>query len=396
LSAAARIAASRGIEIVGFEIAKRDATYGFSSDEKGDGFTRFTVFPEAVLEDLSPAEIREAVLEALDELDPDAVAITSYSTPEARSCLQWCAARRRISILMTATKADDAPRRRWRERVKSILLRGYGAAVVGGSPQESYLVDLGFPRDRIFHGYDVVDNDQIAQRVRSIRSDRAVGPDLPGIEANSPFFLVSARMTERKNYPGLLAAYSRYRKRVDNPWPLVALGNGPLRPEVETTIQREAISGITLAGFRPYEDLPYYYANAGAFVHTAHTDQWGLVINEAMAAGLPVLVSTGSGCVTDLVHDGRNGYTFSSRDHRRLAQLMVTVSEDPELVARLGNESKKIISEWHPDRFGRALMDAFDVAGSAGSAHPGLLWRITINAIQLSATTQDSFHTVRP
>jgi glycosyltransferase involved in cell wall biosynthesis len=399
LRAAAKALAPRGIDVVGFEIASRDRTYGFSSDEEGDGFARFTVFPDAVLEDLSPVEIRGAVRNALDQLDPHAVAITSYASSEARSCLEWCSERKRIAILMTATKADDAPRSRWRERLKSILLRGYDAAVVGGSPQEAYIVSLGFPKDRIFHGYDVVDNDWIVERVSEIRSrpDAVhMGQTLPGLDTDTPFFLASARMTQRKNYPGLIAAYAEYRRSNEMPWRLIALGDGPLRSEIESSILLRSIEGITLAGFRPYEQLPHYYAGAGAFVHAAHLDQWGLVVNEAMAAGLPVLVSTGSGCVTDLVQEGMNGYSFESTDTERLSHLMAKVSSDESLRRNMGSRSKEISDDWHPDRFGNALVLALESAKEVDRSRFDPIWSLTIRAIRWLARSSDSFYTVRP
>ncbi|MFV1979665.1 MAG: glycosyltransferase family 4 protein, partial [Rhodothermia bacterium] len=382
LRAAARVAEPRGMDIVGLETARKDKTYGFHSDAEGDTFERYTVFQHEVLEDLKPAEIRRAVHRSLDELNPGAVAITSYSTTDARSCLEWCESRGKIAILMMATKADDAPRSWWRERVKSILLRRYQAAVVGGAPQEAYLTQLGFARERIFVGYDVVDNDWIVDQTDEIRLAGSFDRSLPGLGTETPFFLVSARMTSRKNYTGLLEAYASYRSRVDSPWRLVALGDGPLRSEIESRIERDPIEGITLAGFVPYKQLPHYYASARAFVHTAEIDQWGLVVNEAMAASLPVLVSTGAGCVTDLVRDGENGYSFSPRSPDALAKFMIEISGDDALQSRMGRRSRQIIADWHPDRFGHALISALDLAIEDGPVRMGIGWKLTLNSIQ--------------
>jgi len=203
-------------------------------------------------------------------------------------------------------------------------------------------------------------------------------------------------MISRKNYTGLLDAYVSYRSRVDAPWRLVALGDGPLRSEIESRIERDSIVGITLAGFVQYKKLPNYYASARAFIHTAVLDQWGLVVNEAMAAALPVLVSTGAGCVTDLVRDGENGYSFSPSSPDALAKFMVEISGDSELRFRMGRRSRKIIAEWHPDRFGQALMSALDLAIKGGPVRMGVGWKLTLNSIQRLARKHDSFHSAQP
>ena len=81
-----------------------------------------------------------------------------------------------------------------------------------------------------------------------------------------------------------------------------------------------------MPGFKQYHDLPAYYGLAGAFVHTSTVEQWGLVVNEAMAAGLPVLVSRNCGCAADLVQDGVNGFAFDPLDGDRMAALLTKVA----------------------------------------------------------------------
>ena len=83
---------------------------------------------------------------------------------------------------------------------------------------------------------------------------------------------------------------------------------------------------VILAGFKQYDELPAYYGLASAFVHASTTEQWGLVVNEAMASGLPVLVSDRCGCAPDLVEDGVNGFTFDPYDVEALAGLMQRVA----------------------------------------------------------------------
>ena len=99
------------------------------------------------------------------------------------------------------------------------------------------------------------------------------------------------------------------------------------RAEVEEAISRLSVEGsVHLVGAQSYGDVPAYYALAGAFVHASTTEQWGLVVNEAMASGLPVLVSNRCGCAPDLVQEGVNGFTFDPCNVEELAQLMLKIS----------------------------------------------------------------------
>jgi glycosyltransferase involved in cell wall biosynthesis len=118
---------------------------------------------------------------------------------------------------------------------------------------------------------------------------------------------------------------------------------------------------VYLPGFKPYEELPVYYALANTFVHASTSEQWGLVVNEAMASGLPVIVSNRCGCASELV-DG-NGFTFDPTNEQELtARLLEMVSLSDEERKHLGDNSYKIASNFAPERFGEGLERAAGVA----------------------------------
>ena len=119
---------------------------------------------------------------------------------------------------------------------------------------------------------------------------------------------------------------------------------------------------VRMPGFQQYENLPIYYGLADAFIIPSETEQWGLVVNEAMASGLPVLVSNRCGCVPDLVEEGRNGFTFDPFDETDLADLMLRMSDDGCDRQAMGTASREIIAAWSPERFGRNLIRAANCA----------------------------------
>ena len=394
LEAAHRHFTRQGVELIGLETAGQDATYAWRVEAGPTSFHREQVFPDQTFETILPSEMHDGVTRALDRLLPDAVAITSYSFPDARASLAWCRRERRTAVLMSASREEDAPRIGWRERFKSLLVRQYDAALVGGTTHRAYLETLGFPKNRIFSGYNAVDNAYFRQGAEAARADPAAYHYLPGLDVQAPFFLTVNRLLAIKNLDGLLLAYARYRRRTSGcPWRLVLLGDGPERPRLGTLVEWEQIGDVVFAGFQQVDVLPAYYGLAGAFVHPTYKDTWALVVNEAMAAGLPVLVSTGAGCAQDLVRDGENGYRFDPRDTEDLADKMHRLATSADL-ARMGQRSQEVIAAWSPQRFAEELWQAVQ-AGRPHADRPlspavaAALW-----ALRKTARSADAFHTV--
>ena len=357
-----------GIEVVGLETANQDKTYAWRQESGPTIFERHVAFPGRTYEQISPLLIWKGMMSVLDRIDPQAIAICGYSTHDAWSALAWCKLHRRAAILMTDTKWDDAPRTVWKEGLKRRVVRQFATALCGGSLHRKYLEQLGMKPERIFEGCAAVDNDYFWQGAERARQNPDAYRSLPGLESPEPFFLASARFIKCKNLDGLLRAYVRYRRRSANtgksltPWRLVILGDGVERDALEHLVYSESIQGVSFAGFRQIEELPIYYGLASVFIHPAYKDTWGLVVNEAMAAGLPVLVSNRCGCAPDLVSDGNNGFTFSPEDVTALADLMMKVSSGQVNLQAMSLAARNRIGERGPKRFAQGLYGALQVA----------------------------------
>ncbi|HET6389275.1 glycosyltransferase [Hyphomicrobium sp.] len=290
---------------------------------------------------------------------PDAVAIPGYAEPFALAALRTCNALNIPAILMSDTHAGSVSRNRVREALKRQLVQLYRAAFVAGTPHAEFLVSLGFPAHKIATGFDTIDNAHFAKASENTSEREALK------QANLPksFFLCCARLVSKKNLPFLIEAYARYRSaHSDQPWDLVIAGDGPLREAVtDRASELSVTSSVHLLGHKSYAALPGIYARAGAFVLPSIVDEWGLVVNEAMAAGLPVLVSEGAGCQRDLVEGGVNGFSFDPRDAGELARLLAAVATSSNR-EEMGAASRRIISEWDLGRFVQGLTQAVDLA----------------------------------
>jgi glycosyltransferase involved in cell wall biosynthesis len=246
------------------------------------------------------------------------------------------------------------------------------------------------PRERIFTGYDVVDNHYFRQKAEEIRSQTSEVRQKHALPEN--YFLASARFVAKKNLARLVQAYAEYRRRWEvrsgnsevrddgAPWDLVLLGDGPLRATLNSQLSTLNLNAhVHLPGFRPYNELPAYYALAKAFVHASTTEQWGLVVNEAVASGLPVIVSSRCGCAPELVNG--NGVTFDPTDDDELAtRLLEMASLSDEERKHLGNNSYLIAANFAPERFGEGLERAATVAMGAPQKELGVIDRALLLA----------------
>lgn len=476
-----------GWEVIGLETASTDATYAWnevrpSTDGEDGSPLVVTVFPGQVHEEITGGECRRSLPSCLEELAPDAVAIAGWGTLDARVSLHWCRKNNVKAIIMSETREVDGPRRWWKERIKTLIMRDIHGALVGGAAHRNYLAKLGIPEARIRLGYNVVDNAYFAAEATRWRGSMSGGSvsgeplavggerdavggegevgrwplaDGGAVSPMPPYFLASNRFIERKNLVRLIEAYALFcRLPAANgqpptasgppptasgppptPWSLVLLGDGQLRAQLiaqchtlgltvieaapwETGGQegREqlAVGGestkagkeaafedaailrpddksstahrqppvdfaalrpsplrsdcpppterpptVFFPGFRQIDELPRFYAHAGAFIHLALEEPWGLVINEAMACGLPVLSGNNVGAAAELIEEGKNGWTFDAGSVEAIAGAMArltALSEEKRLA--MGLASAQILEERCPtSAFGRGLAE---------------------------------------
>lgn len=355
---------------------------------------------------LSRRDFKHRLERALNAFEPEAVFVPGWSCRGALLGLSWCLKQGVPAIVMSESTAWDDQRHPVKEWIKSSIISFFSAALVGGSPHRAYLEQLRMPPDRIFLGYDVVDNGFFSEEVRKIVEGRASRVESDAGK-KKPYFLASARFIKKKNLPMLLRAYALYRQEAITavevrgllgnghkqhqsnnndqpfpPWDFVLLGDGPMRPELCLLISLLGLEGcVHMPGFKQYDALPSYYAGASAFIHASKTEQWGLVVNEAMASGLPVLVSNRCGCATDLVREGFNGWTFDPGDQKQLADLMCQLSGDEMSGVKMGEGSREIIAEWGPDRFVSGFLSAIKSVNRFSKRRYGLFQRLILWAM---------------
>ena len=339
------------------EISNRDSLATLQG-EACEIALKSTLFPGRALHQIGRGHLRRSIAHYLETANPDVCCVNGWDLPGTAVMLDWAIENGVPTVLMSETNQHDKKSNRIKEGIKRRFVSFCGAALVGGGWHREYLVKLGMPPASIFNGYDVVDNDhftkgaQIALRnYLSARHDNGLPED---------YFLACARFEAKKNLRRLIEGYSEYvRCAPGPPWNLVIVGDGPLRLELMVRAETLGLSNLVkFMGTRTYSQLPAIYGLARAFVHASSTEQWGLVVNEAMAAGLPVFVSRRCGCVTELVKEGVNGFTFDPLRSSDIAEKMIWAHNHAATLKQMGDRSQDIIRDWGPDRFAQSLKAA--------------------------------------
>lgn len=392
-------AAARRFPLAVIESSGLDETYAWDAVTGSEGFERVTLFENADAQRMPGLKVAQRIATALDKLQPKAVAVPGWADSAAIGALKWCLRNNIPAVVMSESTRWDAVRKAWGEAVKRQIVRLFSAGLAGGTPHADYLSDLGLPRDRVFLGYDAVDNDYFQMNAEKLKSETVKGEYQKKFGLPKRYFLATARFVEMKNLPRLLQAYARYRKLAaaadhgqqatdsgtSTPWLLVLLGDGPLKPELCRLIAELHLEDfVLLPGFKQYPELPVYFGLATAFVHVSTKEPWGLVVNEAMATALPVLVSRHCGCARDLVQEGVNGFTFDPYNVEEMAQVMLRVG-NMEQAARIvmGLASQRIISNWGTEHFAEGLQSAFNAALSNGPGRANLTARFLLGCLLL-------------
>ena len=289
--------------------------------------------------------VTPGIVRALREAEPDVVVVTGWSTFAAQAALAWCRARR-IPYLLLVSSHDAAPRAGWRRLVKGAIVprivRGAAGALVLGTLSRDSLVGRGAHPEsvRIFaNTVDVVawgkQADELAVRRTALRQAIGAGPD-------DIVVLSVARLAPEKGLDMLVRAAAE----VGDPrLLLVVAGHGPDGPEVDRLAGELGVR-VRLVGELRWDDLPEVYVAADIFALLSSREVWGVVVNEAAACGLPLVLSDQVGAAHDLLREGENGALVPTGDVDAAAAAIRALAADPGLRVAQGARSRELMIDW--------------------------------------------------
>jgi glycosyltransferase involved in cell wall biosynthesis len=196
---------------------------------------------------------------------------------------------------------------------------------------------------KILLANNAVDNDRLLKTYLAAKKERS----------NKNFIFVG-RFIKEKNLTSLIEAFSMLE---NNDWGIILVGTGP-----EEEVLKKQAKGMSKIKFHEpvaWYDVPKALALADVFVLPSISEPWGLVVNEAMACGLPVIVSEKCGSAHDLVVQSVNGFTFVPESVEQLKDHLNWFLKNSEKLEKMGKESQKIISTHRPEIVAKQMYDAF-------------------------------------
>lgn len=283
---------------------------------------------------------------ALDQFSPDVTICGGYNYLAAWEALRW-ARRHDVAFLpwVESTAQDSRSGAFWLESLKARFLRQCQGFVVPGKSSFHYLSTYGLPGHSIFTAPNAVDTSFFAKaaaiaRVNASQSRQSF--NLP-----DRYFLFVGRLEPEKGIFDLLDAYAELSPNLRSRVGLVFAGDGSGRSRLEA--RATELETVQIAGFQQREQLAIFYGLADAFVFPTHTDPWGLVVNEAMACGLPVVCSSAAGCAADLIVDRQNGFLVAPKNIPQLTCALNELGQDSQLRAAMGHASMIKIQNYTPE-----------------------------------------------
>lgn len=315
----------------------------------------YEIMFKGILNNVNPLNLARQTWKSLNTLNPDVLIVGGYSYSSCWAGFFWAKKNKKKIILWSDSNEEDKDRLFLKEMIKSFFIKRCDAANVCGKRGKDYLIKLRMEPDKIFIKGIVTDNSFYYNETAKARNDRVALCKKFGVPDHN--FLYIGRFSEGKNLIFLLDAYNRLNS---NNWGLILVGDGPRRKESEDYIKKYAIKNVLMPGFKQKADIPMFLAVSDVFVLPSISEPWGLVVNEAMAAGLPVLVSKRCGCYPDLLKEGFNGFSFDPFDENELFSLMKEIVDGKVDLKKMGENSLEIISNYTLERAARIIVDTIN------------------------------------
>jgi 1,2-diacylglycerol 3-alpha-glucosyltransferase len=353
--------AAPDLKVFSVQIAANSKTYAWNVERSEGGIVTLCSGAE---EDASFISVFSAALKFWRKEEIVTAFLPSYSPASSLALLisaRLCGVK---CIMMNESHAGTERAKGFKRIIKKWLISLFHGAIVGGEPHRRYFESLGLSGDNIVTGYDAIDNTYFSEAATKARleADR-IRKELALPER---YLLSLGRLVEKKNLTTLVGAFAAFRReQPDSDLKLVFVGSGACQAELVSGCEQlgfcytldpakdDGSADVFFYGFRQIDENPAFYALAEAFVLPSIYEEWGLVVNEAMACGLPILVSRTVGSAEDLVVPGLNGYHFDPTSVQELTTCIRNMDADLDSRRRMGEASLRRIQDWGCENFAK-------------------------------------------
>lgn len=253
-----------------------------------------------------------------------------------------------VLFMTDANILSEATRSALKKKIKKLILGFLFKRIAGflttGKANEEFYKYYGVSPKKMIRFYFSWGYKDFFAKAQQLKCKRDIVRKSLGIEKDDFLVLYVGRLAKEKNPGIILEAFKTLRNKNKK---LIFVGDGPLHQEISQQIKIEKIEGVSILGFQDRNKIGDFYVAADALVLPSSSETWGIVVNEAMCFGLPIIASDQVGATVDLLKNGKNGYIFIAGDVKGLANAINNLI-DLSLGDRLsfGEKSSQIIKEW--------------------------------------------------
>jgi glycosyltransferase involved in cell wall biosynthesis len=281
--------------------------------------------------------VTPGIWRVLGESEPECVVVSGWSTFASQAALAWCRVHR-VPYVLLVESHDNGPKPGWRRRVKETVvpavIGGADSVLVTGSLARDSVVSLGARPERVRVFANTVDVERFgdeADRLSARRDELRAGF---GLGRDDVAIVTVARLAPEKGIEVLLRAAGAL--------PVLVVGDGPEREALEG-LARELGVRAAFTGDRPLDGVLEAYVAADVFALLSSYEPWGVVVNEAAACGLPLVLSERVGAARDLLRDGENGLLVPAGNVEVAADALRCLASDPGLRESMGARSRELV-----------------------------------------------------
>ena len=284
----------------------------------------------------------------LDDGRFDLVVVAGWAVFAAQAAILWCR-RHRVPYVLNAENHLGEERPSWVKLVKGLVLPRVipqaAGMLVSGSLAREHALFYGARADRVIVFPNTPDISAFAAKAHELRSRRDAIRSGLGVEANEVVVLQVGRLIPLKGADVLVAAVGGAQRESSVTIRLLLTGEGPEYQNLGALAAREGVN-LTMTGQVEGDELIAVYVAADIFALLSRRETWGIVVNEAMACGLPLVLSSAVGAAGDLLEQGRNGMLVEPGDESGAAAAIAALAGDADTRAAFGLRSRCLVGDW--------------------------------------------------
>jgi glycosyltransferase involved in cell wall biosynthesis len=289
--------------------------------------------------------VTPGITRMLGRARPDVVVVSGWSTFAAQAAITWCRVQK-VPYVLVVESHDEGPRAGWRRTVKRTvvppIVRGASGVLVTGTLARRSMEERGASPDRVGIFANTIDVEGFGERADRLASSRPRLREPFGAAPEDVVVLSVARLAPEKALDILVRAAAE----ADDPrLVLVIAGSGPERDRLAALADELGVR-LVLAGNLPWDRIVEAYVAADVFALLSEREPWGVVVNEAAACGLPLVLSDRVGAGHDLLRDGENGVLVPAGDVTAAARALRRLSSDRLVRLSYGAESRRVAADW--------------------------------------------------